>query len=174
MPHHPRVLAPAGHADPPPAAVRDDRWIDLVTVRGAHAVPYIRAHVTAVLRTWQVPVDVVDDAALLVSELVTNAVHHGSGPSLRVRTRRQGHTLRCQVHDDGPGTPTARPVPHARPVPTEEGGLLAEHGRGLHLVEVIATRWGSFTDTRLPRGQHVVWFELETPASPAAPPGPTR
>jgi anti-sigma regulatory factor (Ser/Thr protein kinase) len=93
------------------------------------------------------PADVLDDAALLVSELVTNTVRHAAtGPSSRVRLRAEQLPggIRVEVLDWGEGfTPQAT---RAR----EEGGF------GLLLVRRIATRWGvERTDTTR------VWFEIE-------------
>lgn len=133
---------------------------DLVTDRCTRAVPQVRAYVTEMLRCWDCPTAVVDDAALLVTELVTNAVRHGGGPTIRVHTRREDHQVRCQIHDDG----AEGPLPTCRAV-----GSLAEHGRGLDLVDALATRWGSHTDPDLVSGRRVVWFELAAPE-----PGPPQ
>jgi anti-sigma regulatory factor (Ser/Thr protein kinase) len=85
-----------------------------------------------------------EDATLLVSELVTNAVKYGSGPvELHVQAGedRRG---RFTISDAGSGeTPTLR----------ETGGQ-ASGGYGLHLVDRIADDWGV---------QHAsmhVWFDL--------------
>src|SRR3954463_3072183 len=51
--------------------------------------------------------DYVDDVILLVSELVTNAVRHGVGPIELFMVYRDGR-LRCEVRDDGAGTPYPR------------------------------------------------------------------
>ena len=88
-----------------------------------------------------------ETALLLTSELVTNAVVHASArPVLDVAV--QPSTLRVSVEDDGAGQPR---VPVDNPV-------LAEGGRGLFLVDALATRWG--TEAREPRGK-AVWFELD-------------
>jgi hypothetical protein len=68
--------------------------------------------------------------ALVVTELVTNAVVHGHArPQLRVGW--DGHSVRVEVEDDGPGRPTMRPM---NPTTTS--------GRGLALVDHIADDWG--------------------------------
>lgn len=82
--------------------------------------------------------------ALLVSEVATNALVHGSG-DVRVSVQAQGGRLRVEVGDDG----KARPKPRT-------ADLDAEGGRGLALVEALASSWG--VDPR-PPGK-VVWFEL--------------
>lgn len=89
-------------------------------------------------------------ARLLVSEVVTNAVRHGEGDTIRVLFDADpGGELRCEVMDEGHGF-----VPKARDKPsTVEGGW------GLHLVETLSRRWG------VREGSTHVWFEL-----PAGPP----
>ncbi|MET9762502.1 ATP-binding SpoIIE family protein phosphatase [Streptomyces sp. NPDC006372] len=87
-----------------------------------------------------------DSVELLVSEVVTNAVRHASRP-VTLRLLRT-EVLRCEVGDDAPQLPRLR---QARA--TDEGG------RGLHLVNRLARRWGA---TRLSTGK-VVWFEIARP-----------
>lgn len=68
--------------------------------------------------------------ALVVTELVTNAVIHGHArPWLRVAW--DGRAVEVEVEDDGPGRPTLRPL---NPTTTS--------GRGLALVDRIADGWG--------------------------------
>lgn len=111
------------------------------------AVAGARRLVLAAVRFWRVPVDA-DTAALLVSELVTNAVTHGrdhrgrdtSGPAATIGltiTSGPGY-LRVEVHDTSAELPVAG-----------DGALSdAEHGRGLLLVGLLAETWGCCpTDT---------------------------
>lgn len=88
-----------------------------------------------------------DDAEVLVSELVTNAVRHAtvSGAALRLRLLRAGTRLRIEVHDQGTGVPRPRRV-----------DLMEETGRGWFLVAVMADRHG--TD-HTPSGKSV-WCEV--------------
>jgi len=80
-------------------------------------------------------------AALLVSELVTNAVQHGAGEiRLTMEITRSG--ARFAVSDEGGGTPVVRAEPGA------------DGGWGLRLVVQLAKRWG------VQQGRTVVWFEL--------------
>jgi anti-sigma regulatory factor (Ser/Thr protein kinase) len=51
--------------------------------------------------------DQVDDAQVIVSELVTNAIRHGAGP-VETRISCEGVYLHMEVHDDGPGRPVRR------------------------------------------------------------------
>jgi anti-sigma regulatory factor (Ser/Thr protein kinase) len=85
-----------------------------------------------------------DDALLLVSELVTNAVLHGrSDVCVEVSTRSD--TVRIAVLDENSR--------HPAPVSEDPDAL---DGRGLALVDAVAARWG--VEDR-PIGK-AVWFEL--------------
>ena len=90
--------------------------------------------------------EVVDDAELLVSELVTNAVLHARTP-LEVNIHVGAGEVRVEVHDDSDVLPVARISSDA-----------SVGGRGLQLVERVARSWGI---ERRNRGK-VVWFELAT------------
>ena len=92
------------------------------------------------------------DAALLTSELATNAVRHtasGQGGTFEIIICQGRATVRIAVADAG--SPTV-------PAPVSPG-TLASSGRGLALVDALASRWGQHTG---PQGR-TVWFEL--PAS---------
>ncbi|MFG3023190.1 SpoIIE family protein phosphatase [Streptomyces sp. NPDC048254] len=81
-------------------------------------------------------------AELMLSELVTNAIRHGSGP-IRVRLLFD-RSLICEVSD------TSNTAPHLRrAASTDEGG------RGLFLVAQLAQSWGT---RYLPQGK-VIWAE---------------
>ena len=90
--------------------------------------------------------DRADDLILLVSELVANAVVSATGGSIRMVLSLPTGALRCEVTNNGDGWPVHRVVP-----PT------ALSGRGLHLVDQLASRWGSVGVD----GSTVVWFELD-------------
>jgi anti-sigma regulatory factor (Ser/Thr protein kinase) len=88
--------------------------------------------------------DLVDDASLLVSELVTNAILHGhTEVSLRAGIRHG--VFRAEISDGNPTVPVPR-----RP------SQLAGNGRGLLLIDEVANRWGVKTT----RAGKTVWFEL--------------
>lgn len=96
-----------------------------------------------------VTAETIEDIKLLVSEVVTNAVRHpsASGPIEMTLTLRGGR-VRVEVTDPG-GEGFAKP-PVSEPPPPDALG-----GRGLLIVDRVASRWG--VETGRPTR---VWFEL--------------
>ncbi|MGW7433314.1 ATP-binding protein [Streptomyces sp. NPDC054861] len=94
----------------------------------------LRRSLRAGLSRWGHP-DLVDDAELLLSELVTNALVHTEGPAIGVRVYVQGARLNIEVNDFAPGGCLPRPA-----------GPYAEHGRGLLIVDALAEEWGVSED----------------------------
>jgi anti-sigma regulatory factor (Ser/Thr protein kinase) len=90
--------------------------------------------------------DLTEDAALLTSELVGNAVEHAGTPIILTAESRAGQ-LSVWVADDNAG-----PAIRGKAEPE----LLSERGRGLLVVEAIAAEWGT---TRQGTGKSV-WFRL--------------
>ncbi|MEW2316542.1 ATP-binding protein [Streptomyces bauhiniae] len=98
------------------------------------------------LAVWALD-DLAEDAVLVVTELVSNAVRHARRASVRVIVERTAQrTVRLAVAD----------LSRTGPVPCLPG-LNEEEGRGLLLVAALATRWGC--DER--RWGKIVWAELE-------------
>jgi anti-sigma regulatory factor (Ser/Thr protein kinase) len=96
-----------------------------------------------------------DDAILVASELVTNAVVHSGGTpadAIQVRAVLMGGGISISVHDPGLSGDT----PHPR-----DTGVLEAEGRGLRIVERLARRWGFEFDCG-----HRVWAELATGHGP--------
>ncbi len=118
--------------------------MELLTVDGASAVREARRRTAAVLRRWRCQRERVEEAVLVVSEVVTNALQHGGGV-VRVRLLRRRRYVRVEVEDDSPKLPVLMAAP-----PT------AENGRGVYIVRKLAARWGSHL---LGRGK-LVWAEL--------------
>ncbi|MFJ5775960.1 ATP-binding protein [Streptomyces sp. NPDC093094] len=113
------------------------------------AVRTARSCVRRQLHGWNLD-SVGDITALLVSELVTNALRHATGP-IGVRLVHPAglpETLLVEVSDPLPDMPRERA---ARP---ED-----ESGRGLQLVASTSRRWG----TRPGADGKTVWFELAVP-----------
>jgi serine/threonine-protein kinase RsbW len=98
-----------------------------------------------------------DVARLLVSEVTTNALRHtASGTAegeFRVSYELGEDRLRVEVYDAG-----SRTTPQRRAHDLEAPG-----GRGLELLDALASRWGTLGG---PEGR-VVWFELDLGASPS-------
>ncbi len=111
-------------------------------VAAASAPAEARAFVRATGGRWNVNVD---DAVLVVSELVTNVVRHVGG-RLRVCLRRNSDRLIIEVSDTSI-TPPSRQSPV----------LQETSGRGLLIVERLATAWGSRVNVD---GGKTVWAEL--------------
>ncbi|MEU6061061.1 ATP-binding protein [Streptomyces sp. NPDC047097] len=106
-----------------------------------------RELVRAALDRWCLP-QPADDAAVVVTEFVANAVDHAKGRTVRVTVTLTGATcIRISVVDG-----VANRQPRTRAADPD-----AERGRGMLLVEAVSERWG--VDT-LPWGKRV-WAELE-------------
>jgi anti-sigma regulatory factor (Ser/Thr protein kinase) len=101
-----------------------------------------RTVIRDVLPQWGLS-DLVPTAELLVSELVSNALRHASGP-LRL-TLEWVSDVRCLVSDGTSESPRLT-----------DAGPEDENGRGLALVDMLAARWGCEYG---PVGKSV-WFEL--------------
>jgi anti-sigma regulatory factor (Ser/Thr protein kinase) len=115
--------------------------ISLTLPRSLEAAGLARTAISPV--TEHLPEDRRADFNLLVSELVNNAVMHGSG-RIELRVERPGAALWTEVSDEGPGFDTTlEAVKHPR-----------AGGWGLQLLDALAERWGmAESSTR-------VWFEV--------------
>jgi len=113
---------------------------ELIAVREA------RQHVADACQ--DLPVETVDDARLLVTELVANALTHGSGAVHLVVARDAEGGLRVEVLDEGLDLPAVA-----------EPRSLPERGSGLRLVEALASSWGVAPRTGGQVGKRV-WFTL--------------
>jgi anti-sigma regulatory factor (Ser/Thr protein kinase) len=99
------------------------------------------------LNRWGVDEEIADTAVLCLSELVTNAVIH-SHAGCSVRVSLEDGLLTTTVRDRG--TADAASI-------TALEEPLQVHGRGLLVVEALASRWGYELDA----AGTTVWFELE-------------
>jgi hypothetical protein len=104
-----------------------------------------RRFVTETLVAWGCAA-IAGDAALIVSELATNAVIHAQTAFTVALSRRPGGLIRIAVRDASP----VRPLPR-------QAGSRDSSGRGLSLVARLAVGWGS---ERVPGGK-TVWAELD-------------
>ncbi|MGW1674545.1 ATP-binding protein [Streptomyces sp. NPDC002324] len=82
-------------------------------------------------RLWRVPMVVADDLTLIVSELATNAVMHTDSSEIEVSLYLTGEQVSVAVTDQSA---------HG-PLTACQAAEFAEGGRGLVLVEALATRW---------------------------------
>jgi anti-sigma regulatory factor (Ser/Thr protein kinase) len=111
----------------------------------ARAVATGRRFVSATLARWGYP-DHAETASLLVSEIATNAVRHAR-TAIELRIHRTDREIVTEITDDSTHLPQRR-----LPSPDEE------NGRGLMLVDVLASSWG----TRPTQTGKIVWFVLTT------------
>jgi anti-sigma regulatory factor (Ser/Thr protein kinase) len=125
------------------------------------AVPWARRVLRHMLHEWQVE-SMADPAALLVSELVTNAVEasagragreHGTLPMIGLAIRLTAASLVLEVWDGSP----LRPVP-------QNAGIAGDRGRGLVLVDALADSWGHWAADE----GKIVWCEMAIPSASAS------
>jgi anti-sigma regulatory factor (Ser/Thr protein kinase) len=102
-----------------------------------------RTKVRAMVTDW--PPQCVAALQVLVDELVTNAILHARSDA-ELEAVIDGRVARVRVRDKSVRLPTALHY-----------GTSSATGRGLHLVEALAKRWGVDEEP----GGKVVWFELE-------------
>lgn len=95
--------------------------------------------------------DVLDTAVLLASEMCENAVLH-AGTDFDVEVTATPDSVTVTVSDRGAG-----PLELHLAQPRRRYGRAASHGRGLLLVERLATAWGTRHEAD---GTHRVWFTL--------------
>ena len=106
-----------------------------------------RRFVAAQLDAWSLPKALVEDITLTTNELVANALLHGA-PPIDVRLVHTGSQVVFEVSDKSPGRPRRRRT-----------DVQDEHGRGLHVVEALATDWG----IRTAPGRKTVWCSHAIP-----------
>jgi len=116
--------------NPPSVVDAATRWLDLPSA--VTAARTARGEIAGFLRDCGVDVAVIDDAVVIVSELVTNAVRH-AGPDghsgLRMECTFDPPRIRLQVCDDGQqGTRSLH----------DQGAV---GGRGLSIVAALADSW---------------------------------
>lgn len=118
----------------------------LDVVPHAARVRDVRRFASETLSQWGEPAHMTEPVQLIVSELVTNVIRHASGDAAGVRLERHTDRLVIAVVDRD-----------AAPPRRTRASLDDEGGRGLHLVDAVADRWGA---RPLRGGGKVVWCEL--------------
>jgi len=105
------------------------------------------------LRSRQLDTTVIDEAEIVISELVTNAVRHARAlpdGSVRVHWKVKDGAVEVEVTDGGGST---APVPAPR-------SLWSPTGRGLRIVRSLAHEWGVLEG----RSGRTVWVALGGPS----------
>jgi serine/threonine-protein kinase RsbW len=119
----------------------------------AASVARVRHTIVVDLQARGLPEELIDEAEIVASELVANAVRHarplGDG-TLRVHWKVKAGVVEIEVTDGG-GETTPRPAPRA---------LWAPSGRGLRIVRSLAHEWGVTED----RAGTTVWASLGGPS----------
>ncbi|GAA2775927.1 hypothetical protein GCM10010521_63180 [Streptomyces rameus] len=116
-----------------------------------NAVKSARQFITDSLHTWGLD-DLIDDTQLLTSEIVTNALIHADS-DVDLRLREYPDHLRLEIHDTDPTPPIPTPITLA-----PDTNQHAEHGRGLLIVDALATQWGN---TPTGRGK-TIWVNIDS------------
>ncbi|MFF4711837.1 ATP-binding protein [Streptomyces eurythermus] len=98
------------------------------------SVAQARRLTQARLSGWAVCADTCDSAALVISELVTNAIVHTASSRVVCELHDHDDMVRIAVRDEG----CAPGEPHPSPQRPDE-----EHGRGLLLVDALCRAWGA-------------------------------
>ena len=125
----------------------DDSPSSLALPTTTLAARLARRHLATIGASW--PAGLLDVALLLTSELVTNALRYGNGGGICLTVRRTPDALRVEVQDANPAAPQLSRQPDAT----------VERGRGLHLIDSLATRWGHAPSAD--QTGKTVWFELD-------------
>jgi len=116
-------------------------------------VTRIREAVALDLRAREVSEEVISEAELVTTELVTNSLRHAkplSDRTVRIHWKARGDCVEVEVSDGGAET---QPVPATRAV-------WATSGRGLRIVRSLAHEWGVLRDEK----QTTVWAALGGPS----------
>ena len=152
----PREGAP--HADPPELPARGPGGhSELVLKPGPESVKAARDFTAATLRGWQLDA-VVQEAVIIASELVTNAIKHGTSITVRPSTdiarvelawQRHSSRVICVVTDGC-----------SKPPVLGAADMASESGRGLQVVHALAAGWGWMM---LGAREKAVWAALLLP-----------
>ncbi|MGW6055392.1 ATP-binding protein [Streptomyces sp. NPDC055189] len=154
---------PGRHAAEPPAGISQSlsaRW--RLSGYSERTPGEARAYVGLILADWGVCEAVCADLQLIVSELATNAVTYTQSPEIMVEVILTDAEAAVSVGDHGPN----------RRLRAQQAEPNAEHGRGLLIVEALASRWEQSRDDG---GGTIVRAEIDLPAQQAlAPPRTTE
>ena len=137
---------PDGAQAGPGGAGETRRHLRITLGTADHAVGLARQATRGALAAWRLAF-MEETVALLVSELVTNAVRHARGTdAIALELETAGPWLRIEIHDGDPRWPQPR-----TPAGFDESGF------GLVLVDALAGQWG----VRENAAGKAVWAELD-------------
>jgi anti-sigma regulatory factor (Ser/Thr protein kinase) len=148
------------------AGIRAAARRDLLTLPALpRTVPLSRAHVARVLDAWHLG-PLAGDVALVVSELMTNAVRASAAlpgaPPVHLGLAADGRRLIVAVADASPAVPVLL-----------RSSSTAEGGRGLAVAVALAARWG-WHPVACPGLAKAVWAEFPVIKGECAPRPPTE
>ena len=113
---------------------------------GPEGASFARRAMGRAAELWRLDREMTETALLLVSELATNAIRHGT-PPVRLSLLLYRDRLRVEVTDSSPALPEL-----GHPGPDQISG------RGLQIVQQLAATWGASSSPR--KLGKTVWFEL--------------
>jgi anti-sigma regulatory factor (Ser/Thr protein kinase) len=133
-----------------------DRHGALLLIPGPESVKAAREFTAATLRGWKLEA-LVEEAVIVASELVTNAIRHGARPSgssadsasVMLAWQRYDGRIICVVTDGS-----------SMPPVLEQADTSAESGRGLQVVHALAAAWGW---VMLGACEKAVWAAFQLP-----------
>ncbi|MFK4145257.1 ATP-binding protein [Streptomyces sp. NPDC004065] len=131
------------------------RQVHLHLRTAAVEVRRARTAAGAALVAWGCPPATVDDGRLLVSELVGNAIRYAPDTGITLDVMQIGDRLLVEVTDGSAARPLVQRV-----------GPEEEQGRGMYLVQAIASAWGARRDRH---GRKTTWCTLAVEGSDGIP-----
>ncbi|MCX4724283.1 ATP-binding protein [Streptomyces sp. NPDC090052] len=149
-----------GHEETDAASVR---FTACALPAGGQAVGEGRRFSGSLLRDWALS-PLVDNAALIVSELLSNALRYGlgalparsaPGPAVWLGMLRRRGTVLFAVCDSSTAVPRVK-----------EPDFMAQSGRGLHIIDCLSETWGWTTPDN---DGKAVWAAVSCPAAPGVP-----
>ncbi|MEU4150471.1 ATP-binding protein [Streptomyces sp. NPDC026659] len=135
---------------------------ELILAATPNAVAWARRHTVDTLQRWHFPNEGIEVARLIVSELATNAIQHAQPADTSGFTDLGAITLMLWPTDYGFILAVSDPDP--RPPAPRPHDASASGGRGLILIQTMASRWG-YSPTQ-PYPGKIVWAEV--PARPSS------
>jgi hypothetical protein len=150
--------------DPALGQLRLPRMATHTLGTSAGSVRAARDFTLATLHRWSVA-ERSDDIAIVVSELLTNAVRHALRAPGDIRPRRP---VRLGLLQPGPCVLCAVAAPGRAPPVLQAPSFFAETGRGLHIICALSDRWGYTIPSDTGK---VVWATFTSPLAPPRRPG---